>query len=199
MKYVVYEIECKNNGKKYYGRSQEFDKRRRAHINMLRSNCHRNMYMQDDWNNFGEESFTFNIIHTFDCLEDSIETEQKYIDSNLGIGYNIGGATDGGDRMFHNPRKEETRKLKSKVFSGEGNPMFGRPKSEKMIASVKESNSKKVSIEGVIYPSVAEAVRVLGINSSTAYNRVKSKSFPEYYYVDDKSLTTISEESRLQA
>ena len=199
MEYVVYEITCKVNGRKYYGRSQEYDKRRRAHLNMLRSNTHRNMYMQEDWNSFGEDCFTFKIIHTFDCLEDSIQAEQRYIEGNLGVGYNIGGASDGGDRMIHNPRREETLKLKSKVFSGEGNPMFGRPKTEKMIASVKESNSKKVSIDGKIYSSVVEASKVLGINKNTIYSRVRSKTFHTYYYVDDKSRTTISKESRLQA
>ena len=199
MEYTVYMIECLENGKKYYGRSQEFDKRRRSHVNMLRSNSHRNMYLQEDWNSFGEECFRFKIIHTFDCLEDSIQTEQRYIEDNLGVGYNIGGASDGGDRMLHNPRREETLKLKSKVFSGEGNPMFGRPKTEKMINRVKEANSKSVSIEGVIYPSVAEAVRTLGIGRSKAYQRVRSKNFPDWFYVDDKSRTTISKESRLQA
>lgn len=199
MEYVVYEITCKANGRKYYGRSQEYDKRRRAHLNMLRSDTHRNIHMQEDWNSFGEDYFTFKIIHTFDCLEDSIQTEHRYIEDNLGIGYNIGGAPDGGDRMLNNPRREDTLKLKSKVFSGEGNPMFGRSKTNKMIDSVKESNSKKVSIDRKIYSSVVEASKVLGINKSTVYSRVRSNTFHTYYYVDDKSLTTISKESRLQA
>ena len=199
MEYTVYMIECLKNGKKYYGRSQEFDKRRRSHVNMLRSNSHRNMYLQEDWNKFGEDMFKFRIIHRFDCLENSIKCEQEYIETNLGVGYNIGGATDGGDRMSHNPRKEETTKLKSKVFSGEGNPMFGREKTKKMIESVKKANSKKVIVEGIEYSSVIEAAEKLGVNKNTAYGRIKSKSFPQWYYVDDKSRTTISKESRLQA
>src|SRR5699024_12694971 len=67
---------------------------RRSHVNMLRSNSHRNMYLQEDWNKFGENMFKFRIIHRFDCLESSIKCEQGYIETNLGVGYNIGGATE---------------------------------------------------------------------------------------------------------
>lgn len=199
MKYDVYKIECDANGKIYFGRSQELEKRWRAHRNMLRSNTHRNLHLQEDWNIYGEHSFEFEVLETFSDLELSVAREQELIESNLGVGYNIGGAMDGGDRMLHNPRREETLKLKSEVFSGKGNPMYGRPKSQKMIDRVKEVNSKRVSIEGTEYPSVAEAIRMLGLNPSTAYFRVKSDSFPEWFYIDDKCLTTISEESRLQA
>jgi group I intron endonuclease len=196
LKYDIYEILCEGNGKRYFGRSQETEKRWRAHRNMLRKNSHRNMNLQEDWNVYGEEMFKFSILESFSELSDSISKEQELIDSNIGIGYNIGGATDGGDRMRFNPRREETLRLKSKVFSGEGNPMFGRPKTEKMINRVKEANSKSVSIEGVIYPSVAEAVRTLGIGRSKAYQRVRSKNFPDWFYVNDKSLTTIPKGSR---
>lgn len=199
MKYDVYKIECTENGKIYFGRSQELEKRWRAHRNMLRSNTHRNLHLQEDWNNYGDINFEFVVLETFSDLDLSIAREQELIEGNLGIGYNIGGAKDGGDRMLHNPRREETLKLKSEVFSGKGNPMYGRPKSQKMIDRVKEVNSKKVSIEGTEYPSVAEAIRMLGLNPSTAYFRVKSDSFPEWFYIDDKCRTTISEESRLQA
>lgn len=157
------------------------------------------MYLQEDWNKYGEEDFKFSILASYDELDLSIEHEQRVIDGNLGVGYNIGGATDGGDRMTHNPRKEETRRLKSKVFSGEGNPMFGRPKTRKMIDSVKVANSKRVSIEGREFPSATEAIKELEVGRSTVYNRLRSKNFPDWCYIDDKTLTTISKESRLQA
>ena len=72
-------------------------------------------------------------------------------------------------------------------------------KQKKMIESVKKANSKKVIVEGIEYSSVIEAAEKLGVNKNTAYGRIKSKSFPQWYYVDDKSRTTISKESRLQA
>lgn len=187
MIYNIYVIICKSNGKKYYGRSQEIEKRFRAHRNMLRKNEHRNMILQSDWNLYGEEDFIFEIIHSFTSLEESIKKEQYYIDSNLGIGYNIGCAKDGGDRMKFNPRKEETRKLKSRMFSGKGNPMYGKPKTEKMINSVKEANSKKVMVDGVVFNSVTECAKHHGLKANTTSYRIKSKSerFKNWTYVND--------------
>lgn len=166
---------------------------------MMRSGTHRNMYLQEDWNKYGESEFVFEILESFDDLELSVNREQELIEGILGLGYNIGGASDGGDRMLHNPRREETLRLKSELFSGEGNPMHGRPKTKRMLESVRAANSKKVSIEGTEYPSVVEAIKELGLNPSTVYYRVNSDSFLDWFYIDDKCRTTISEESRLQA
>lgn len=187
MIYNIYKIVCKTNNKEYYGRSQEIDKRFRAHKNMLRKNEHRNMFLQEDWNRYGEEDFEFIIIHEFDSLEESINKEQYYIDKNIGIGYNIGNSKDGGDRMTHNPRKEETRKLKSQVFSGKGDPMYGREKTQKMIDSVKEANSKKVSVEGVIYSSVTEAAEAYGLKLNTTCYRLKAKTktYENWFYISE--------------
>ena len=184
MIYNIYKIICKTNKKEYYGRSQEVEKRFRAHKNMLRKNEHRNMYLQNDWNEYGEEDFEFIILHEYRSLDESIEKEQYYIDKNIGIGYNIGDSKDGGDRMRYNPRKEETTKLKSKIFSGKGNPMYGRKKSQKMLDSVKEANSKKVSIDGIIFSSVTEAANVYNIKVNTACYRLSSKTerFKNWFY-----------------
>lgn len=180
MEYNIYKIICKVNNKEYYGRSQEVEKRFRAHKNMLRSNTHRNMYMQEDWNKYGEEMFEFIIIETFKTLEESIKSEQNYIDKNIGVGYNIGGSKDGGDRMKYNPRKEETRKLKQKIFSGENNPMYGKEKTDKMINSVKEANSKPIEIDGKKYKSITEASDVIGVKKTTIIYRLDSKNFKTY-------------------
>ena len=143
------------------------------------------MFLQEDWNKYSEENFEFVILHEFDSLEDSINKEQYYINSNIGIGYNIGDALNGGDRMKNNPRKEETRKLKSKIFSGKGNPMYGKKKSKKMIDSVKKANSKKVSIEGKIFNSGSEAAEYYKLKKNTVQYRLKSKSekFKNWFYI----------------
>lgn len=180
MGYNIYKIICKVNSKEYYGRSQEVEKRFRAHKNMLRSNTHRNMYMQEDWNKYGEEMFEFIIIETFKTLEESIKSEQNYIDKNIGVGYNIGDSKDGGDRMKYNPRKEETRKLKQKIFAGENNPMYGKEKTDKMINSVKEANSKPIEIDGKKYKSITEASDVIGVKKTTITYRLDSKNFKTY-------------------
>lgn len=193
MKYTIYTITCKNNGKIYYGRSQEFEKRTRAHLNMLRSNTHNNLYMQEDFNKYGENSFVFEIIHEYDNIQKSIEIEQQYIDENIGIGYNIGGSISGGDLFTTNPRKEEIRELKRQLFAGKNNPMYGKPKTQKMIDAVKKANSKSVSIEGVVYSSISEASKELGIGVTTIIYRLNSQTerFANWVYVDNKCATTI--------
>lgn len=187
MIYNIYKIVCKTNKKEYYGRSQEIEKRFRSHKNMLRKNEHNNYYLQKDWIEYGEEDFEFVIIHEFNNLEESIRQEQMYINDNIGVGYNVGSATNGGDVMTHNPRKEETRALKQKVFSGEGNPMYGREKTQKMIDSVKEANSKKVSIEGVVYNSMTEAAKEYDLKLTTMSHRLKAKTerFKNWFYISE--------------
>ena len=39
-------------------------------------------------------------------------------------------------------------------MSGKGNDQYGKPKTEKMIKSVTESNSKKIIVEGKTYNSI---------------------------------------------
>jgi len=144
--YDLYEIQCINNGRCYYGRSQELEKRWRAHVNMLRRGTHNNKGLQEEWATYGENAFSFVKIATFTDMQRSIDAEQLLIDYNAD-GYNISDAKSGGDTFTNNPRKEEISALKSQIFSGKGNPMYGRPKTEYTIKRIKEANSKAVIIE----------------------------------------------------
>jgi group I intron endonuclease len=182
MIYDVYTITCLSNEKVYFGRSQEVEKRWRSHKNMFRKSQHNNTLMQDDWNQFGEDSFLFEVVYTTEIIEDAISVEQMYIDSSDYDSYNISDASMGGDTFTNNPRKEEIRKLKSLQSSGERNGMYGKPKSEKMLQRVKEANSKPVIIEGVRYSSITEASKAYGVIVSTACYRIKAETFKEWNY-----------------
>jgi len=177
MEYNVYSITCKTSGKKYFGRSQEIDKRWRSHRNMLRRGIHNNTSMQSDWNLFGEVDFVFEILNTY-------TDKQEYIDNQSFKKYNISDAKNGGDTFSNNPRKEEIRLLKSINTSGERNPMYGKPKSEYTIQRTKEANSKPVMIEGIRYCSSTEAGMLLGLGITTVSYRLNSKSdrFKEWKY-----------------
>lgn len=184
MKYTIYSITCKINNKVYYGRSQELEKRWRAHKNMLRTNTHNNYYLQEDWNTYGEENFLFQLLYEYDNLEQSITHEQELIESNLLLkGYNIGSSVSGGNLFTNNPRKEQIRESKRRQMSGKGNHQYGRPKTQKMIDSVKKANSKKVSVEGQEFNSVTEAAKHFNKKPNTVSYRLKSKSFPDWKYV----------------
>lgn len=182
MRYDIYSITCLINEKIYFGRSQEIEKRWRAHRNMLRKSQHNNLLLQEDWNTYGEDNFLFEIIYTTEELEEAVSVEQLYIDSSEQEKYNISDAKMGGDTFTNNPRSEETRKLKSINNSGENNPMYGKPKTDIMIQRVKEANSKPVIIDGIRYSSATEASKALGIGNTTIGYRLNAKTFPEWNY-----------------
>lgn len=185
MIYTVYKIQCKVNDKVYYGRSQEVEKRWRSHKNSLRRGIHNNLNLQNDWDKHGEDSFIFEVIHETPYPKGAEDLEQFFIDTTANK-YNIADAKQGGDVMTNNPRREETKKLKSKIFSGKGNPMYGKPKTQKMIDSVKEANSKPVEVDGVRYGSLKEASDKLGVKHTTVNYRLQSKSrkFENWKYIE---------------
>lgn len=185
MRYDVYSITCSTTGYKYFGRSQEIEKRWRAHKNMLRKGEHSNILLQSDWNTYGEDDFIFEILFTYEDKNDAELKEQELIDSDIEK-YNIADAKDGGDTFSNNPRKEEIRKLKSYQSSGKRNPMYGKPKNELTINRIKEANSKPINIEGVTYSSLTEASEILGIGVTTVSYRLNSESdrFKDWKYAN---------------
>ncbi len=157
---------------------------------MLRKSQHNNLLLQEDWNTYGEDNFIFEIIHTYQNLEESINKEQELINKNIGVGYNIGSSTNGGDLFTTNPRKEEIRAIRHEKMAGKNNHQYGKPKTKKMIDAVKKANSKRVLIEGKIYNSLTEASKELGMKINTVSYRLKSKTYSDWMYDDNKSPTT---------
>ena len=65
----IYKIKNKVNGKVYIGQSIRIEKRWIDHKKTLRSNSHRNIYLQNAWNKYGEENFIHEIIEECDISE----------------------------------------------------------------------------------------------------------------------------------
>lgn len=93
MKCGIYQITCTENELIYIGSSKHIEKRWTEHKWALNNNTHVNMFLQADWNEYGEDSFIFEVIE--ECNEDDRYTiEQKYLDElkpyyRNGRGYNI--------------------------------------------------------------------------------------------------------------
>ena len=95
----VYKIENKLNNKVYIGESNDIERRWLEHIEELNNNSHHSYKLQNDWNTYGEENFTFKILEEIEKIKGSsyktnmqlIYVEGKYIDQYDSItnGYNI--------------------------------------------------------------------------------------------------------------
>ena len=87
----VYKITNTKNGKVYIGQSVDIKNRFKTHKKQLRENDHDNCFLQDDWNTYGEDSFTFEVVQK--CRSAHLnEIEQhlikEYDSTNREKGYN---------------------------------------------------------------------------------------------------------------
>lgn len=93
----IYKITNKINNKIYIGESLDIHRRWKEHIDDLNNNQHHSYKLQKDWNMYGQDKFTFDVVEE---LEQDIDTfsakyilviyENKYIKfyNSLNEGYN---------------------------------------------------------------------------------------------------------------
>lgn len=84
---AVYMIINTKNGKRYIGSSKNVRNRLWGHRANLRHNKHYNHLLQDDWNEYGENSFEYSIIEIC-TIENKFDREQYYVQT-LNPEYNI--------------------------------------------------------------------------------------------------------------
>jgi len=79
MKTGIYKITCLSNFKCYIGSSKNIAVRWKNHKKSLNDNKHKNSYLQNCWNKYGEKSFIFEIIEecNVNCL---LIREQYWLD-----------------------------------------------------------------------------------------------------------------------
>lgn len=136
----------------------------------------------------GKENFSKEIICLCETADELNSKEEEYITKFDAVNskdfYNIKLSSIGGDIFTNHPEKERIRKLRQNQMSGEGNHQYGKPKTEKMIESVKKANSKAVYCDGIYFESVKQASEITGIKETTLCYRLKSNSikFVNYQY-----------------
>jgi group I intron endonuclease len=111
----IYLIEHVASKKVYVGSTNNLYLRRRGHFSTLRRKCHKNEYLQNAYNKYGQRSFRFTVIE--ECAIDVlIEREQFWIDrlraTNKKYGYNISPQAGG------HAQSPETRAKIAKASTG---------------------------------------------------------------------------------
>jgi hypothetical protein len=71
--YLITNIET---NKHYVGKSVDVERRWKQHMSDLNTNSHANIDLQEDWNKYGEEKFTFKILEV--CSKDIISNREKH-------------------------------------------------------------------------------------------------------------------------
>lgn len=89
----IYKITNVTNNKIYIGSSKHILQRWKNHIRELNENKHKNIYLQNDWNEYGKDCFVFEVLN--ECSESNrYSVEQEYLNNLMpfyrtGNGYNI--------------------------------------------------------------------------------------------------------------
>ena len=141
----IYQIKNNINNKRYIGQTiRPVYLRLREHYNQLERNNHSNHYLQNAWNKYGRECFSFDVLEYCDINLLNIR-ECFYIDlydtQNRDKGYNIEGGGNSRQIIL-----DETRQKISKNHcnvSGKNNPMYNKHHTEEAKQKISAKNTGK--------------------------------------------------------
>ena len=103
----IYKITCLTTNKSYIGQSVSIKRRWATHQRELANNIHPNQYLQNAYNKYGKENFTYEILEL--CSKDKLnEREQCYV------------------KIFDSYKNGYNWDLGGNNISGEANPMSGK-------------------------------------------------------------------------
>ena len=111
------------------------------------------VYLQRAIKKYGKENFYKIIIDEADNEDELRDIEEYYIDMFDAVKskdfYNLKNSSMGGNTYDSDKNSERYKKRienVSRATSGKNNPMYGKPKTKKMIDAVKKANSLKVKV-----------------------------------------------------
>lgn len=149
--YGIYCIECMTTNTKYIGQTSEnFYRRWIFHKWHLKNNHHSNTYIQNAWNKYGEDSFKFYPLESFELIEKKNvtleklnELEQYYIEKydTFNNGFNL---TTGGDSCKMRPLSDEAKR---KIGEKNRINMLGKKHSEETKKKMSEAHKGYIKTE----------------------------------------------------
>jgi group I intron endonuclease len=175
---IIYQITNEVNGKFYIGKTTKTPEER-FQKHLYESRYNRNgSYLYKSIRKYGEEHFTITILES-QVDETNLDERERYWIRTLNPQYNLTKGGEGGDTS-KSPKWIEGMKNRKKPSNGYRTfGMLGKKQSQKWRDSIKKSNSKPVSIEGVVYPSITEGQKKYpGIK---VRYRIDSPNYPDWF------------------
>ena len=173
------------------------------------------LYLQRAIKKYGKENFYKIIIDEAHNEEELREIEEYYIDMFDAVNskdfYNLKNSSIGGNTYNSDKNSERYKKRiekVSKATSGKNNPMYGKPKTKKMIDAIKKSNSLKVKVtdkdnKELLFDSKAKMVDyyVDVIEKEINYDKDKVKDLKRtvahYLYCKERNINISSKTKKI--
>ena len=117
----IYAITHVATGRRYIGSARRILYRCGKHRSQLRHNSHFSHHLQNAWNKYGEEAFTFEVLET--CLDSHVillAREQHWIDSRTGEIFNsrlVAESTEGCKLNLSDEERERRSRVAKATFS----------------------------------------------------------------------------------
>jgi group I intron endonuclease len=192
----AYIIEHVATGMCYVGSTSHLANRRTRHLSMLRTGTHHNREFQKAFNT--DPELVFVAIPT-ETKEQAVESEQNLLDVHHANGQIFNVALDA-IKNFQGLRHSEENKIKMvenrTIFAHReetkqriSQTMAGREATTGSLEAMRVANAERstsVSIDGVIYPSLAAAGRAIRSDPATILKRINNVDprFPNWRFAE---------------
>jgi hypothetical protein len=174
----IYKIKNTINGKFYIGSSFNVNKRKREHYYKLNNNIHHCKYLQNSWNKYRQENFTFEIIAK--CPVEYLIKLEDYFIKQLKPQYNT--APVAGSTLGYKHTEKTKNKLKDIIQERKDNNIINKAMK---LTYEDVFNIKKLYKLNYFYKDIAKQYN---INPSTVHSIINAnmwKDVPDYNIIEN--------------
>lgn len=185
----VYRIKCLINNRIYIGSTSDINSRIINHKSSLRNKKHRNKYLQEDYNKYGEDCFEFEILEVVENDSDLLNIEQWYLNNTDCLidkgGYNI--LIKAGSPEGVSIHTEDSRKSMSEKRKGENNPFFNKTHSNKYKNELSKRQSGESNVNAKLNWDDVNNIRKMILENAPMLEIIKKYNISEPTFYRIKS------------